>query len=396
MGCSASKAQQSAPASPRANPAPASAKAGSPSSAKSLRRSRSDDLAEVPNLRPVVSASKYNELTASFKASAGKCPLEDAHQARFTQVEMLGTGAYGIVNRVINKESGREFADKKLKVPKKKNADGEEEEPLWFADLQSEVAIWETLRNPGVLELKENVQTERYVHLITEMMHGGELCDHLKRFQGPGGVELARSVAAQIASAIRFMHLECKVSHGDIKPANILCHDSTNLGHLGCIKLADFGSAQRFTTSGVPQFTRDGVGTLDYYAPELCECMIGRAKLAASGALDSADGADVAELPKYSEAVDIWAFGCSMYELFHGAPPFLSEETRKDDQKLVRCILTGSVSFPEQSFGAVPEEAKEFILRLVESDVQSRVAADELMQQSWIDVPEVRDMLSSA
>ena len=60
-----------------------------------------------------------------------------------------------------------------------------------------------------------------------------------------------------------------RVAHRDIKSANILClHERPT--DCGAIKLADFGFAVE-VESVAHASLKDNCGTLEYYAPELCE-----------------------------------------------------------------------------------------------------------------------------
>ena len=79
--------------------------------------------------------------------------------------------------------------------------------------------------------------------------------------------------------------------HRDLKPQNILITESMQ------VKLADFGLARCFSFP-MKKFTKE-IATLWYRAPEL---MLGN--------------------ENYSPAVDIWAVGCIMYEMYTNVPLF--------------------------------------------------------------------------
>jgi len=105
----------------------------------------------------------------------------------------------------------------------------------------------------------------------------------------------ACEVVRRAALGLEHLHKHGLV-HRDAKPANLMLTPS------GQVKLLDLGVA-RYTRVPVPgeQITLPGqcLGTLDYMAPEQC--------------LDShaVDG-----------RADIYALGCTLYELLTGQPPF--------------------------------------------------------------------------
>lgn len=87
--------------------------------------------------------------------------------------------------------------------------------------------------------------------------------------------------------ALEYLHKE-KVLYRDLKPENVLLDIDGN------IKLADFGVGERL--EGEKAYAK--IGTIEYMAPEFFQ----------------ENG--------YDFSVDIWSFGCTLYELVAGFPPF--------------------------------------------------------------------------
>ena len=170
-------------------------------------------------------------------------------------------------------------------------------------------------------------------------------------------------VSAQIASAVSYLHLHHKVAHRDIKSANILCaHQNTT--ESGCIKLADLGFAVEFNEPRKSEFV-DNCGTLEYYAPELCENMLARLR--------------GEETIFYSPSVDCWSFGCVLYELLCGQPPFWSD----DDVEQIHLILRCRLEFPDDPFAQVSDEAKSLIRGLLRPDQERRLTMAETLRHPW-------------
>ena len=134
-----------------------------------------------------------------------------------------------------------------------------------------ELSIWQKIKHPSVLKLLGVFHEDAVITVECELCNGGELFDQLES----GGLMAesdVRDVCFQIASGLGHLHIDHHVAHRDIKSANILCRN----GHLmekGCVKLADFGFIAGFTHEKSNEF-RDNCGTLEYFAPELCENML--------------------------------------------------------------------------------------------------------------------------
>jgi glycogen synthase kinase 3 beta len=108
-------------------------------------------------------------------------------------------------------------------------------------------------------------------------------------------MKAARMTVLMRQLALALAHLEqIGLMHRDLKPENVLlCVHSDRLA------LADFGSA-KFVEPGKPNTTY--MCTRFYRAPEL-----------------------ILDRSIYSCSVDIWAFGCVLAELAHGAPLFTGD-----------------------------------------------------------------------
>jgi NIMA (never in mitosis gene a)-related kinase len=129
---------------------------------------------------------------------------------------------------------------------------------------------------------------ERQLNIIMEYCSQGDLTTKVGRV----GEGTLWSYTIQILQGLKYLH-DQRILHRDIKPSNIL------LAECGNVKIADMGLGR--VMSAETQFAETFCGTPLYIAPEL-----------------HADDC------KYDGSCDIWALGCTIYELAAGIHPFKS------------------------------------------------------------------------
>ncbi|GAQ88963.1 Serine Threonine protein kinase [Klebsormidium nitens] len=221
---------------------------------------------------------------------------------KYEVLGVVGEGAYGVVLKCKNKETGEIVAVKKFK-------EGDDDEIVRKTTLR-EVKMLRMLRQDNIVDLKEAFRRKGKLYLVFEYVPKN-LLEVLE--EKPGGVEpeLVRKLIFQLVTAIAWCH-QHEIIHRDIKPENLLIDPGTE-GQGPILKLCDFGFARTLPHKGAA--LTDYVATRWYRAPELL--------------LGSTD---------YGKEVDQWAVGCMMGELVDGQPVFPGES---DIDQKVMGALTG-------------------------------------------------------
>ncbi len=155
-----------------------------------------------------------------------------------------------------------------------------------------EIQIIRTLQHPNILPMLDSGVLAGQVFFTTPFVEGDTLQTKIKRERQ---LTLADTIstASDVAAALDYAHARGLI-HRDVKPANIL------LGS-GHAVVADFGIARPVAVKRDEAITISGVslGTAQYMSPEQC------------GAVRELDC-----------RTDVYAFGCVVYEMLTGDPPF--------------------------------------------------------------------------
>ena len=202
----------------------------------------------------------------------------------------IGAGGMGEVFRARDTRLGRDVAIKVL--PTQYAADAERRQRF-----EREARFLAALNHPNIGAIYGFIAIGDSSGLVLEYINGPTLAERAGGRPLPIGESLA--IARQLAAALDAAH-QRGIVHRDLKPSNI------KLTASGVVKVLDFGIAKAFALGGDATVTRtaDGtragsvVGTIGYMSPE------------------QARGLDV------DKRADIWAFGCVVFEMLTGRPPF--------------------------------------------------------------------------
>jgi 3-phosphoinositide dependent protein kinase-1 len=269
----------------------------------------------------------------------------------------LGEGSYSTVVLATDRQTLKEYA---VKILDKKHII--KEKKIKYVNIEKDT-LNRLIEHPGIVRLYYTFQDSASLYYVLDIASGGELLGVLKKI-GSFDEECTRFYGAQILDAIEHMHNR-GVIHRDLKPENVLLDDQMH------VKITDFGTAKllpdpRKPKSAaeveIPGMTDDNgestrarsfVGTAEYVSPEL---------LTEKNAC---------------KASDLWAFGCIIYQLLTGRPPFKAANEYLTFQKIVGL----EYEFPP----GFPPAARDLVERLLVLDPQRRLSIEHIKNHEFFD-----------
>eukprot|EP00550_Attheya_septentrionalis_P008399 CAMPEP_0198283434 /NCGR_PEP_ID=MMETSP1449-20131203/3012_1 /TAXON_ID=420275 /ORGANISM="Attheya septentrionalis, Strain CCMP2084" /LENGTH=699 /DNA_ID=CAMNT_0043980019 /DNA_START=155 /DNA_END=2254 /DNA_ORIENTATION=- len=358
-----------------------------------------------------VMAKKKPRLTLSaFRRPEQTVRLTDADPKRLLASEydlcpttsskssILGHGTFSTVRLAVRRSDGMKVAVKCIAKHEALRS-----RRLRLIHSRRHLDEWEILRCldtvPSIVSLFDLFETDNEVQMVLEYCPGGELFDAIQRKRLRAASKIITKPYSEQDPSIIIRHTEAQAAvitfqllqalaelhtlgivHRDIKCENVLLVSSeedetrVKLSDFGLARVlhrhqddssgsssSDEGDASPFTPPSVRRsraYSR--VGSDYYVAPEVC----------------AGDG--------YDTSADIYSLGVTLYILLCGFPPSLvqgvasaSLGTDDDDDLYI-------VDFPLANWSGISEEAKTVIRRMLCSDPERRISAEEALKNPWI------------
>ncbi len=235
-----------------------------------------------------------HEPSAGPSAVSGAAPhlrqLTDALADRYRLGPQIGAGGMATVYRARDLRHDREVAVKVMHPDLAAHTAAER--------FLREIKIAANLTHPHIVPVYDSGSAEGQLYFVMPLIHGESLRGRLER-DGQLPLDDVLTYARDVAEALAYAHAQ-GVVHRDVKPENILLAGNNAL-------VADFGIARAVSAAGAAQLTRRGmvVGTPGYMSPE---------QASASGEVDHRN--------------DLYSFGCVLYEMLAGRPPFTGDNAQ--------------------------------------------------------------------
>lgn len=223
-----------------------------------------------------------------------------------------------------------------------------------------EMTISEKLHHVNILETYAHLNINPFLYVsILEYGKNGDLDFFVKYLLHRKFIsETALNYFSfQILEGLQYLH-KSKIIHMDIKPVNIIIDSSL------CAKIADYGvscSYANFEPNNLVKFPF--VGTSKCMSPEIIR----------------KDNIKV----KYSEKIDIYSFGVTLYFLFFGIFPYkLNDIKGKDYDKILKNIENENLEFPKER--KISNLFKNFLEKLLDKNYIKRIGIKEALNHPWI------------
>ncbi|GMT05626.1 hypothetical protein PENTCL1PPCAC_27800, partial [Pristionchus entomophagus] len=248
-------------------------------------------------------------------------PWDDNINKTYKQENIIGKGAYGVVYTVTHIHTGQIFAMKKMEMRV-----SEEGVPQSVIREISSLAVLGKKKHENINTMHEslcgvsNNGTTLSIYLVMEKCDW-DLYAFLRDIPRDMPDMQCRVIAMQIFRGVDFLHAN-NIVHRDLKPQNVLINKDQT------VKIADFGLSRTYSSQSC--FTTTVV-TLWYRSPELL--------------LQTS----------YNSAVDIWAIGCILSEIYNRRPLFSGQTEAQ--QLLATFTKMGLPSPAEWPRGAVIERS---------------------------------------
>lgn len=84
----------------------------------------------------------------------------------------------------------------------------------------------------------------------------------------------------------------------------------------------------------------------------------------------------------YGKEVDYWSIGVILYTLLSGLPPF----NENQNSELFEKIKTAEYTFPPSEWDSISFEAKDLISKLLVTDPEKRLTAEEILEHPWMSI----------
>lgn len=263
----------------------------------------------------------------------------DQFNDKFEVNGVLGRGGMSIVFKARHRVLNRDFAIKFMEASKSKEVE-------YLKRFQLEAQALSQMNHNHIVAIHDyGVSESNHPYIVMDFVEGLSLFRALNRFE-PFPLSRCVNIFKQSCLGIGHAHKQ-GIIHRDLKPANIILGKREDKEH---VIIVDFGVAKRVETQNRPaeQLTKEGkvFGTTTYMSPEHC---LGQ---------------------KLDQRSDVYAFGCIMYEVLAGHPPFMGDNVLDTLQKQINDDPVSLSTARDK--GDLPKELEQIVHKTLEKHPEQR------------------------
>lgn len=257
--------------------------------------------------------------------------------AGFCIEEFVGAGAMAVVYRAVQVNLARPVA---LKILPREFSRSRDYVDRFFNEARAAAAI----SHPNIVRAYDaGIDENDICYFAMEFIEGETVLDRIVREQRIPVLD-GLQIAIHISEALDYGWRTHRLTHGDIKPANLMINTR------GEAKLADFGLAK---VAEIEDVSGSVMLTPLYACPEIIQ----------------------GYQPVEDCRPDIYAFGATLYHMLAGSPPFPGD----DSKEVMRMQVEAALPPLNKINGEVPRSVSDFVSAMLRKDPDKRV-------QSWSDV----------
>ncbi|RAL13788.1 putative serine/threonine protein kinase [Aspergillus homomorphus CBS 101889] len=309
-------------------------------------------------LDPAMAAITKHKAEAIKLAREQSSAVEEMCRRAKTEVppyefeELIGKGSYGRVYK------GHQLPSRKLVAIKVLDIDTMDYKSLRdfrdesIKDFIREAKVMKQVKDSGaknINELIEAISIHSQLWLVCEYCPGGSVRTLMRATDDRLEEKFIIPIARELAAGLRAIH-KAGIIHRDIKAANVLIHEEGNL------QICDFGVAGVLNSQVDKRST--WIGTPHWMPPEMFSTR--------------------GEAHKYGSEIDVWAYGCTIFEIATGSPP---NSNLRERMQIGRQLNRNTPKLDNSKYS---EGLKSLVSYALESNPIARPAMTDILTHSYI------------
>jgi len=263
----------------------------------------------------------------------------------FEILQTLGKGSYGYVAKVKSNINKKIYAMKMIDFSLIKN-------PPEIELTKNEIKIIKTLKSPHIIRFYNSFEENGKYYILMEFINNGDMKGYILVHQNMNKQIPEKELWElfyQCMSGLTCIH-KMNIIHRDIKPANLFLTDNKT------IKIGDFGVSanrnQNQNQNNKLSKEKLSIGTPLYMSPEMFNNQ------------------------EYGSKVDVYAMGCTFYEMCHYLPPRMPMPVMNPKGE----IVTQLQDITPKDNNSYSKEVTDLINLMIEKDQNKRPHSDEIFQ----------------